>query len=371
MILQLFIGTGGITDILANVGNVIAPIAGAVGKAALGVGTQYVQGLVNKELNRSSQNDAIDSLKAAIRAASNVVSPVVAPGQRAVYSGGPATGSAFLPSTVLPPSISPPAQILQINPEFSRVSKSRDTVTTSAGQPVRTGAALTAGSLSVPFFPGAPPGFAGGALRAAGGAIARGVRGMLGRAGRVAREFDPRTPIGRRMLGAAAGAAAVEAGAELALEQVFPGPPTAFAPGRGFSILAESGAPLRITEGPMPNGLVAPTPTGLPARGRFQREANGVNVQWYFWDGSQMTPVDRRWAMQCAKKECIYRLDVFSGKFLRLGRRRMNPMNVSAAFRAGRRLDSAERLMRKIFSVQTRQKKTGKFRRKARKRKKA
>lgn len=110
-------------------------------------------------------------------------------------------------------------------------------------------------------------------------------------------------------------------------------------------------------------------PTGLPARGNFQREANGVQVQWYFWDGNgEPQPIDRGQA-DCLKKDCIFRLNVFTGKFVKLKGRRMNPMNVRAFFRAGRRVDAGERICRKMFS-EHRKTKTGTVRRKRARKKK-
>ncbi len=104
-------------------------------------------------------------------------------------------------------------------------------------------------------------------------------------------------------------------------------------------------------------------PTGLPARGNFQREANGVQVQWFFWDGNGAPqPIDRGQA-ECLKRDCIFRLNVFTGKFVKLKGRRMNPMNVRAFFRAGRRVDAGERICRKMFS-EHRKTKTGTVRRK-------
>ena len=107
----------------------------------------------------------------------------------------------------------------------------------------------------------------------------------------------------------------------------------------------------------------------LPRTGVFQREANGVQVQWYFWDGmGSPQPIDRSQA-PCLKRDCIFRLNVFTGKFVKLKSRRMNPMNVGAFFRAGRRVDAGERICRKMFS-EHRKKKTGTVRRKSRRKKK-
>jgi len=111
-------------------------------------------------------------------------------------------------------------------------------------------------------------------------------------------------------------------------------------------------------------------PTGLPGGCRvWQREPNGFQVQWYLFDGSNFTPIDRATAKECTKKSALYRLNVFTGKFIQLPQRRMNPMNTRAFFRAGRRIDAAERIARKLFSEKRKQK-TGTIRRKATRRKK-
>ena len=112
-------------------------------------------------------------------------------------------------------------------------------------------------------------------------------------------------------------------------------------------------------------GVSTQVPTGLPRTGNFQREANGCIVQWFFWDGDmgkQPVPIDRGQAT-CLKRDCIFRLNVFTGKFVKLASRRMNPMNIKAFFRAGRRVDSGERICRKMFS-EHRKTKTGTIRRK-------
>jgi len=111
-------------------------------------------------------------------------------------------------------------------------------------------------------------------------------------------------------------------------------------------------------------------PTGLPATGVFQKEANGCRVQWFFWNGDMSTspqPVDRG-AADMVKREFIYRLNVFTGRFIRLKSKRMNPMNVRAFFRAGRRVDAGRRICMKMFSEHRRDKK-GSVRRKSSKKK--
>jgi len=118
----------------------------------------------------------------------------------------------------------------------------------------------------------------------------------------------------------------------------------------------------------MAQDVLAPMPTGLPGIGRFQKEPNGFRVQWFFFNGTGMEPIDRGQA-ECVKRDCIFRLDVFRGKFIKLKSRRINPMNVRAFFRAGRRVDAGERICRKMFSEKRKQK-TGTIRRKSSSRKK-
>ena len=113
--------------------------------------------------------------------------------------------------------------------------------------------------------------------------------------------------------------------------------------------------------------VITSIPTGLPATGVFQKEANGCRVQWFFWNGDMSTapqPVDRG-AADMVKREFIFRLNVFTGRFIRLKSRRMNPMNVRAFFRAGRRVDAGRRICMKMFSEHRRDKK-GAVRRKSR-----
>lgn len=361
--------TAAAPGILSQIGTAVTGLLGTVAQQGLQIGTNYVQGLVNRELNRKAINDQNDLLKAQIRAASNVVSPTVAPGQGPVFSGGPPTGSAYLPATVLPPSPLPPAQILQINPEFSQVGRGAAPVTTSGGQLVRTGIQPQLIGLAPPRPVSgavqAQPAFLGALAR---GAVTLGARGLqtLRTVGRVAVPGTGR-PL-RAGLGVAAGAVAAETAATTALDAIL-SPSTAFAPGRPQPQLPPLDPTTFIGPPMAPRTAVAPTPTGLPGVGRFQRDATGCQVQWYFFDGTNFTPIDRQTAKECTKKSCIYRLDVFRGKFVQLPQRRMNPMNTRAFFRAGRRIDAAERIARKLFSEKRKQK-TGTIRRKATRRKK-
>ena len=316
-------------------------LTGAIGRGvsalaplALGVGNQFVTGLINRELSRESRNDVEDAIKAQLRAAANAISPTVAPGQTAVFSGGPPTGSAFRPPTLIPPSILPPNRVLQIDPGLVNPLVSNSFV--ESRRPA-------------PLFQEAGFGAAASAL--------------LRRFGRAAQSFDPRTPIGRRMIGVGAAGVAGEAALQFGLGAVF-NPSTAEAPTIGRFPL--TGNPLRIPGGAVP---VAPMPTGLPGIGRYQKDASGFRVQWYFWDGTgDPQPIDRSQA-DCLKRDCIFRLDVFRGKFIKLKSRRINPMNVRAFFRAGRRVDAGERVCRKMFTEKRKQK-TGTIRRKSAHRKK-
>ncbi len=342
-----------------------------IGRAALDIGSQYVSGLVNRELNRKSRSEFESDVKAQLRAAANAITPTVAPGQTAVFSGGPPVGSAYRPPTLIPPSIEPPQRVLQIDPGLADpvVSNQFDIsrrppgafLSTAGIQSAEQARRQSGGQLpqisvidpALLEFPGARPAAFGGLVT---GAIKLGQR-LRG----TAMKFDPRTPIGRGMLGAAAGGVAVETAASIGLQGLFPS--TAFAPG---------GDPLRLggIGAPLPQ-VSTQIPTGLPAVGRFQKEANGCRVQWFFWDGSmdmQPVPIDRV-DVRNFKRDAIFRLDVFRGKFIKLGSRRMNPMNVRAFFRAGRRVDAGERICRKMFSEKRKQK-TGTIRRKSRKRKK-
>ncbi len=326
--------------------------------AAVQAGGQFVGGLVQRELNRSSRNDLEDAIKSQIRAATNAVSPTAAIGQTAVYSGGPATGSAFAPATLLPPSIQPPNRILQTNPDFFGGQQARSFATTRRPPDVFL-------SDSQPVFPGTTNVGLGSAvltgIRKAGEVL----RGGGMRLGRTAQQFDPRTPLGRQMIGVGAGAIAAETALSFGADAIFN--PSQVGE---FSGIASSGDPLRITGGAMP-GVSTGIPTGLPRTGNFQREPNGFQVQWYFWDGNMGTqpqPIDRGQAA-CLKRDCLYRLNVFTSKFIKLKGRRMNPMNVRAFFRAGRRVDAGERICRKMFS-EHRKTKTGTVRRKRSRKKK-
>ncbi len=345
MILQLgaFFGpiAAGANVLVDQLGSLFAQTAPVVLSAGLDVGKQFVTGLVSRELNRSARNSQNDAIKAALRAAANAVTPTVAPGQTATFSGGPPTGTAFLPATVIPPSIQPPQRVLQTDPDFfPRVS-----TFTEQRRPPEVFTAQQAAALTQPAF--------------FGGAVRRGARELM-------RKFSPRTPIGRRMLGTGAAAVAIEAGAATAGGAVF-APGVAQAPGSIFTPFPETGDPLRLGGG-MPETVTAPPATGLPAVGRYQKEANGCFVQWYFFDGNNMTAIDRAQATM-VRRDNIYRLDVFRGKFVKLKSRRMNPMNVRAFFRAGRRVDAGERICRKMFSEKRKQK-TGTVRRKSRSKKK-
>jgi len=351
MICQIGVAFSNLLGIgLNKLTNVVAP-------AALNIGEQFATGLINRELNRNSRNDLEDAIKAQLRAAANAVSPTAAPGQTAVPSGGPATGSAFSPATLLPPSIQPPQRILQTNPNFFPRSSAATFQTTRRPPDLFVDPNLL-------VFPGGAP-TTNVALGALAAPIVRGGQAAIN----FARSFG--TSGARAMAGVTAGAVAVETGLGVGAQMLFPS--TASAPGLqgGFP---SGGNPLQITDAQIRRSETMPAvfpqvPTGLPARGNFQREANGVQVQWYFWDGNgSPQPIDRGQA-ECLKRDCIFRLNVFTGKFVKLRGRRMNPMNVRAFFRAGRRVDAGERICRKMFS-EHRKTKTGTVRRKRSRKKK-
>jgi len=357
MILQLgtlFAGLeSGLAGLFSPVANVLKDVltSPALGTSVINLGKEFATGLVQRELNRSSRNDLEDAIKAQLRAATNAVSPTAAIGQTAVYSGGPATGSAFAPATLLPPSIQPPQRILQTNPNFFGGQSAAAFQATRRPPDVFLSQSIPVETTNVGLGLVAP--------------IVRGAQAV----GRFAQSFG--TTGRRAMAGVTAGAVALETGIGVGSQLAFPS--TAFAPGLqgGFP---SSGDPLRITDEVIARSQTMPQvvtgiPTGLPVRGNFQREPNGFQVQWYFWDGSgSPQPIDRGQA-NCLKRECIFRLNVFTGKFIKLKGKRMNPMNVRAFFRAGRRVDAGERICRKMFS-EHRKTKTGTVRRKRARKKK-
>lgn len=355
MILQLSAILGSVlggapgASLSSILGSVVSRGLSAVAPIALSAGTQFTTALINRELSRNSRNDFEDSIKAQLRAAVNSISPTAAPGQTAVYSGGPATGTAFTPATLLPPSIQPPGRILQTNPNFFG----------------GLGSAQFQGSRRpTDLFTSGPAGLTQPIATTNIGLAGAVLRGLGSVAGRFSRFGGVGAGLPRRMAAVTAGAVALETGANVALDFGFPR--TAFAPGTGG--FPTSGDPLTLGgDVPVHTGI----PTGLPRTGNFQREANGAVVQWFFWDGdmgTQPQPIDRGQAA-CLKRDCIFRLNVFTGKFVKLKGRRMNPMNVTAFFRAGRRVDSGERICRKMFS-EHRKTKTGTIRRKRSRKKK-
>ncbi len=355
MILQLGVAFSNLFGIATN------KLLSVAVPAALNIGEQFATGLITRELNRSSKNDLEDAIKAQLRAAANAVSPTAAPGQTAVPSGGPATGSAFAPATLLPPSIQPPQRILQTNPNFFPRQSAQTFQTTRRPPDLFVDPNLL-------VFPGGPP-TTNVALSALAAPVVRGAQAIGGFLSRFGSPMKAGVP--RALAGVTAGAVALETATGVGAQMLFPS--TAFAPGGGGGFPA-GGDPLRITDQQIRRSETMPAvfpqvPTGLPARGNFQREATGVQVQWYFWDGNgSPQPIDRGQA-ECLKRDCIFRLNVFTGKFVKLKGRRMNPMNVKAFFRAGRRVDSGERICRKMFS-EHRKTKTGTVRRKRSRKKK-
>ncbi len=347
MILQIgaFFGNlfEGITSSARSLGEQFLP-------QALQVGQQFTTSLINRELNRDAVNASQDRQKAQLRAAANAVSRTAAVGQTAVPSGGPAIGTAFQPPTLIPPSIQPPQRVLQTDPDFFPRNRGQQFRTSRRPAPLFEGEQFLQ-----PAFMGA---LAGPILRG-GAAIGRRFANRafeaIGRTG----QTIARAPVGVQLGALGAAAVGAEAAVGFGLDAVF-NPSTAFAP----TILQDEGVPLRIG-GPLPTQTQVPT--GLPARGVYQKEPNGFQVQWYAMVGGQLQPITRGQA-ECLKRDCIYRLNVFTGDFQKLKSRRINPMNVRAFFRAGRRVDAGERICRKMFS-EHRKKKTGAIRRKSRKKK--
>jgi len=334
MILQLGALLSGLTNIGGSylgttaagvIANTLAPALNIAGNLAQNIGTQILGNEIGKLVAKNTSNDVQQAIKKALQTQSNAVSPVAAPGNTAVGSGGPATGTAYTPPVVIPTSISSPiVAAANVNPNFIPVQ-------VPAGQ-----------------------GFLGNARVQNVGFMSSAANLARRALGSVAENFSPFTPTGRRMIGTAAGAIGLEAGAQMAADAIL-NPNTAYAPGGSMATAVQ--------------GPINYIPTGMPGGCRvWAREANGCNTQWFFFDGTNMLPIDRSQAGNF-KKESIYRLRVDNGKYIKLGRRRMNPMNISAFFRAGRRVDAAERIARKLFSEKRRQK-TGSIRRKSRSKRK-
>jgi len=321
--------------------------------SGLQVGQQFTTSLINRELNRDTVNAIQDRQKAALRAAANAVSPTAAVGQTAVPSGGPAIGTAFQPATLIPPSIQPPQRVLQTDPDFFPRNRGQQFQTTRRPAPLFEGEQFLQ-----PAFAGS---IAGPILRGAGALARRFANRGFEAIGRTARTVE-RLPVGAKLAGLAGVGVAGEAAIGFGLDAILN--PSIAGEGQ-FSAFGREGAALQITGGPLPTQTQVPT--GLPARGVYQREPNGFQVQWYAMMGGQLQPITRGQA-ECLKRDCIYRLNVFTGDFQKLKSRRINPMNVRAFFRAGRRVDAGERICRKMFS-EHRKKKTGAIRRKSRKKK--
>lgn len=267
-------------------------LGGQIITQGLDLGKQYVSGLIQKELNRDAVNAIQNTIKNELRAAANVVSPTVAPGQTAVFSGGPAVGSAFQPSTVLPPSISPPSQILQINPEFSlSTPRAARPVTTSAGQ--------------------------------------------------VVKGIQPLTLFGQPM-------------AQSLSPFMFQDPATGGGPAFGTRIME----PLTMANG---NGALALAGPQLPVRHRYTRNMMNTGSQVFVPStrpgiAPNMVPIEQAPALGVPTNGCRYRFDLLKGEFVKIRQRRLNPSNMRAFFRAGRRIDSMERICRKLFSERRREK---------------
>ncbi len=349
MILQIgaFLG-----NLFSGVSTGLTQLASGLVPGALQVGQQFTTSLINRELNRDAVNAIQDRQKALLRAAANAVSPTAAVGQTAVPTGGPATGTAFMPATLIPPSIAPPQRVLQTDPDFFPRNRGQQFQTSRRPAPLFEGEEFL------------QPALLGAAVRPlVSGAVSLGRRLLLRGSEAVVRTGRTigRLPVGAQLGGLGAAAVAGEAAIGFGLDAIF-NPSIA---GEGFTGIAEAGAPLRITGGGMPTATQVPT--GLPSRGVYQREPNGCQVQWFAMVGGQLQPITRGQA-ECLKRDCIYRLNVFTGDFQKLKSRRINPMNVRAFFRAGRRVDAGERICRKMFS-EHRKKKTGAIRRKSRKKK--
>lgn len=259
-------------------------------------GTDILTGLARRELSRDARRAQEDALKAQVRQAINAISPVVAIGQGPEFSGGSATGTPFIPPTILPPATVPANQQLKVNPNLFRPSPSGSPVATSTGNVVRVGGL---GRVPVPGTLGPDMGFG---------------------------------------------------------QQIIEIPPGFFEPSA--------------------NGGTTPMPT-QQMNGvfrRFTRNREGTGSQLFVPNenpqGPNMVPLEQARAFGIDPDGLPrFRFDQVKGKFTKMKRRRMNPCNMRAFFRAGRRVDAMERIARKLFSERRREK-TSPIRRKRRTRKK-
>lgn len=250
---------------------------------ATDVGGKLLTGLAQQELTRDIRRAQNDAIKAGVQAATQAASPVVAPGQGPVFSGGTATGSPMFPSTIFPPSTVPVGQQLQVNPNLFTPVPTRF-------------ANLTQGIQS--------------------SAEAARQSGPLNRA------VPSSLPLGQ---------APFRSPLDLDL----------------FSFASAR-----------PPESASPPPQG-PSMGttmhRYTRNRDGTGSQLFVpntnTQGANMLPIEQA---QGAGMDITglprFRFDAIKRIFTKLKRRRMNPCNTRAFFRAGRRVDSMERIARNLFS---------------------
>lgn len=295
----------------------IPQIAGQAIQEALPVLARTGANLLGRELTRDARRDAEDAQKAQLRALSNALSPTVAPGQGPVSVGGRVTGEPYSPSSILPPSIAPPARILQIDPGFSTVQPQQKVGTTSAGQIVRTGQATLRRGTGF----AQPVGFMSRALERAVGPAGQvdfvpglldllTTGGFTGRGGRLPVNGGQQMPVRNGM-----------------------------APGAGIGTRLSAAA----------SGIVCPT-------SRYAKDGCGRVIHFTIDDNMQVR-------LRENGEFPYWRYDLVKDRLVKVRPKRMNPANIRAFHRAGRRVDAMERICRRLYA-ERRSEKKAKVRRK-------
>lgn len=285
--------------------------------AATQFGGNLLSGLAQAELARGQTRAVKDAIKSAARIQANAASPVVSPQQGPVFSGGAPTGQAVMPPTVFPPSTLPIPQQLEINPNFLLPGPPQPVpVSDSRGRPIRFGG-LGAGASGVTqsHLPGS----------------------------------RPPTPT---------------------LAGTFPLDPFAFRQPVQQMVQAVQGGATMPTGAPTSVG-----PGGVLGFHRYAQKPDGTGSQIFVCNdraaGPGMVTIEQAPALGIPVEGATrYRFDIQKQRFVKLKRRRMNPTNTRAFFRAGRRIDAMERIARNLFS-EKRKAKNATVKRKTRRKKRA